>query len=79
MVLVLTAEGQREKGDKEDRGDSPGQSVPLTIVTSDGGYTYDPSDLSAIHRRIFDEKADIITYVTDSGQVRPGSWSFPSL
>ncbi|KAF7648839.1 hypothetical protein LDENG_00151030 [Lucifuga dentata] len=46
----------------------PGQSVPLTVVKSDGGYTYDTSDLAAIHQRIFDEKADIIIYVTDSGQ-----------
>lgn len=47
----------------------PGQSIPLTIVKSDGGYTYDTSDLAAIHQRIFQEKADIIIYVTDSGQV----------
>ncbi|XP_041656824.1 arginine--tRNA ligase, cytoplasmic [Cheilinus undulatus] len=46
----------------------PGQSIPLTIVKSDGGYTYDTSDLAAIRQRIFDEKADIIIYVTDSGQ-----------
>ncbi|XP_051955371.1 arginine--tRNA ligase, cytoplasmic [Xyrauchen texanus] len=47
---------------------APGQSVPLTIVKSDGGYTYDTSDLAAIRNRLFDEKADIIIYVTDSGQ-----------
>lgn len=47
---------------------APGQSIPLTIVKSDGGYTYDTSDLAAIKNRIFDEKADIIIYVTDSGQ-----------
>lgn len=49
---------------------APGQSIPLTIVKSDGGYTYDTSDLAAIKNRLFDEKADIIIYVTDSGQVR---------
>lgn len=48
---------------------APGQSIPLTIVKSDGGYTYDTSDLAAIKNRLFDEKADIIIYVTDSGQV----------
>lgn len=48
---------------------APGQSVPLTIVKSDGGYTYDTSDLAAIRQRLFVEKADIIIYVTDSGQV----------
>lgn len=47
---------------------APGQSVPLTVVKSDGGYTYDTSDLAAIRQRIFDEKADVIIYVTDSGQ-----------
>ena len=48
----------------------PGQSIPLTVVKSDGGFTYDTSDLAAIHQRLFTERADIIIYVTDSGQVR---------
>lgn len=47
----------------------PGHSVPLTIVKSDGGYTYDTSDLAAIKNRIFDEKGDILLYVVDAGQV----------
>lgn len=47
---------------------APGESVPLTIVKSDGGYTYDTSDLAAVHQRLFNEKADVIIYVTDSGQ-----------
>lgn len=47
----------------------PGCSVPLTIVKSDGGFTYDTSDLAAIKQRIFEEKADYIIYVVDSGQV----------
>lgn len=47
---------------------APGQSLPLTVVKSDGGYTYDTSDLAALRNRLFDEKADIIIYVTDSGQ-----------
>ncbi|XP_026855914.2 arginine--tRNA ligase, cytoplasmic isoform X1 [Electrophorus electricus] len=46
----------------------PGQSIPLTVVKSDGGYTYDTSDLAALRQRIFDEKSDFIIYVTDSGQ-----------
>ena len=48
---------------------APGQSIPLTVVKSDGGYTYDTSDLAALRHRLFVEKADIIIYVTDSGQV----------
>ncbi|XP_077403713.1 arginine--tRNA ligase, cytoplasmic [Vanacampus margaritifer] len=47
---------------------APGLSVPLTIVKSDGGYTYDTSDLAAVRQRLFEEKADIIIYVVDSGQ-----------
>ncbi|XP_048459425.1 arginine--tRNA ligase, cytoplasmic [Rhincodon typus] len=46
----------------------PGCSLPLTIEKSDGGYTYDTSDLAALRQRIFDEKADMIIYVVDSGQ-----------
>lgn len=47
----------------------PGSSVPLTIVKSDGGYTYDTSDLAAIKQRLFEEEANKIIYVVDNGQV----------
>lgn len=47
----------------------PGTSIPLTVVKSDGGYTYDTSDLAAIKHRLFTEKADIVLYVVDAGQV----------
>jgi len=49
---------------------SPNKSntVPLTIVKSDGGFTYDTSDMAAIRQRIEEEKADWIIYVTDAGQ-----------
>uniref|UniRef100_A0ABM5FLU8 Arginine--tRNA ligase, cytoplasmic n=1 Tax=Pogona vitticeps TaxID=103695 RepID=A0ABM5FLU8_9SAUR len=46
----------------------PGCSIPLTIVKSDGGFTYDTSDLAAIKQRLLEEKADGIIYVVDSGQ-----------
>lgn len=46
----------------------PGAQAPLTVVKSDGGFTYDTSDLATIKQRIFDEKGDILIYVTDSGQ-----------
>lgn len=42
--------------------------IPLTIVKSDGGFTYDTSDVACIAQRIEDEKADWIIYVTDAGQ-----------
>lgn len=47
----------------------PGRQVPLTVVKSDGGYTYATSDLAAIHNRVITEKGDIILYVVDAGQV----------
>ncbi|XP_066572549.1 arginine--tRNA ligase, cytoplasmic isoform X1 [Amia ocellicauda] len=47
---------------------TPGLPLPLTIVKSDGGFTYDTSDLAALKQRLMEEKADIIIYVTDSGQ-----------
>jgi arginyl-tRNA synthetase len=45
-------------------------SIPLTIVKSDGGFTYDTSDMAAIKQRVEEEKADWIIYITDAGQVR---------
>lgn len=46
----------------------PSLSVPLTVVKSDGGFTYDTSDLATIKQRLFEEKADWLIYVVDSGQ-----------
>lgn len=39
------------------------------MVKSDGGYTYDTSDMAALRQRVEDEKADWLIYVVDSGQV----------
>ncbi|EDO27324.1 predicted protein, partial [Nematostella vectensis] len=47
-----------------------GYKVPLTVVKSDGGYTYDTSDLAALRQRVEDERGDWIIYVTDAGQQR---------
>lgn len=44
------------------------QGIPLTIVKSDGAYTYDTSDMAAIKQRLEEEKADWIIYITDAGQ-----------
>jgi len=46
----------------------PEEKVPLTLVKSDGGYTYDTTDLTALHHRIFDQGANRIYYVVDNGQ-----------
>lgn len=42
--------------------------IPLTVVKSDGGFTYDTSDLAALKYRLFVDKADWIIYVVDAGQ-----------
>ncbi|XP_041982415.1 arginine--tRNA ligase, cytoplasmic [Aricia agestis] len=44
------------------------EGIPLTVVKSDGGYTYDTSDLATIKQRVEEEKADRFIYVVDSGQ-----------
>lgn len=47
-----------------------GHQVPLTVQKSDGGFTYDSSDLAALKHRAEVEQADWIIYVVDAGQVR---------
>ncbi|KAJ8676252.1 hypothetical protein QAD02_012038 [Eretmocerus hayati] len=44
------------------------EGIPLTIVKSDGGFTYDTSDLAALKQRVIEEDVDWIIYVTDAGQ-----------
>ncbi|XP_063901226.1 probable arginine--tRNA ligase, cytoplasmic [Zophobas morio] len=41
---------------------------PLTVQKSDGGFTYDTSDLAALRYRLIDMKADWVLYVVDAGQ-----------
>ncbi|XP_076319438.1 arginine--tRNA ligase-like protein isoform X2 [Tachypleus tridentatus] len=68
VVEELEAKGFLEEDEGRMVMFAEGQSVPLTVVKSDGGYTYDTSDLAALKHRIFQEKADWLIYVTDSGQ-----------
>lgn len=42
--------------------------IPLTIIKSDGGFTYDTSDLAAVKQRAQEEKGTRILYVADKGQ-----------
>lgn len=46
----------------------PGASIPLTLVKSDGGFTYDTSDVTALYYRLIVEKCDSLLYVVDNGQ-----------
>merc|ERR1719220_2351984 len=45
-----------------------GCEIPLTLIKSDGGYTYDTSDLACLKQRVHEENADVILYVPDAGQ-----------
>ncbi|XP_004931696.1 arginine--tRNA ligase, cytoplasmic [Bombyx mori] len=49
-------------------GSEKREGIPLTVVKSDGGYTYDTSDMAAIKHRVDEEKANRFIYVTDVGQ-----------
>lgn len=42
--------------------------IPLTVVKSGGGYTYDTSDMATIKQRVQEEKGERFIYVTDAGQ-----------
>ena len=45
-----------------------GNTLPLMVQKSDGGYNYDTTDMAAIYQRVHTEHADRIIYVTDAGQ-----------
>lgn len=68
VVKLLEEKGVLEEDEGRKIMFAPGLTVPLTVVKSDGGYTYDTSDMAAIKQRIEEEKASRIIYVTDSGQ-----------
>ncbi|KAL0279634.1 UNVERIFIED_CONTAM: hypothetical protein PYX00_001145 [Menopon gallinae] len=68
LVKELEERGflEEDNGRKIMWGDK--SNIPFTIIKSDGGFTYDTSDMATIKYRIEEEKADWIIYVTDSGQ-----------
>ncbi len=47
---------------------SPKFKVPLILQKSDGGFTYDTSDLTALHYRLVEQNAHTVIYVVDSSQ-----------
>ena len=69
MLQIVFKTGIVEVDDGRKIAFAPDCKVPLTLVKSDGGYTYDTSDAACIKQRIFEEKADWLIYVTDAGQV----------
>ncbi|CAF0733152.1 unnamed protein product [Rotaria sordida] len=46
----------------------PDIDVPLTVVKTDGSFTYDTSDMATIKQRLEEENGDWLIYVIDSGQ-----------
>jgi arginyl-tRNA synthetase len=48
--------------------DNISKTSVLTILKSDGGYTYDTTDVAAIRYRLMELKADKVYYIVDSGQ-----------
>lgn len=69
LINMLIAKGFLENDEGRKIMWAENSSIPMTIVKSDGGFTYDTSDLAALKQRIENEKASRIIYVTDSGQV----------
>ncbi|XP_060532020.1 arginine--tRNA ligase, cytoplasmic [Cylas formicarius] len=67
LVKELESRGllEEDEGRKVMWGDT---SIPLTVVKSDGGFTYDTSDMACLKQRLHEEKADWVIYVTDLGQ-----------
>jgi len=49
---------EEDEGRKVMWGEDPHNGIPLTIVKSDGGFTYDTSDLAALKQRVEEERAD---------------------
>jgi len=49
---------EEDEGRKVMWGENPRDGIPLTIVKSDGGFTYDTSDLAALKQRVEEERAD---------------------
>jgi arginyl-tRNA synthetase len=53
---------------KEDKILVPRFSFPLMALKSDGGFTYDTTDLAAAYHRFIVDDLQRVVYVTDSGQ-----------
>ncbi|XP_042230937.1 arginine--tRNA ligase, cytoplasmic-like isoform X2 [Homarus americanus] len=68
LVKQLDDAGFLEQDDGRKVMFAEGADIPLTVVKSDGGFTYDTSDMACIKNRIEEEKGDWLIYVTDAGQ-----------
>lgn len=70
MIFVLLGICEKSQEDERWVAFCPGMKVPLILLKSDGGYTYDTSDMSTLKQRIHEEKGTWLIYVVDAGQVR---------
>jgi len=68
LIAELTEKGLLEEDNGRQIIRVPGYDLPLTVVKSDGGYTYDTTDLAAIKYRLTVLNVDRIYYVIDNGQ-----------
>jgi len=68
VVADLTKKSMLEEDEGRMIMFAPNITVPLTVVKSDGGFTYDTSDMAALKHRLEEEAADWLVYVTDAGQ-----------
>jgi len=68
VVADLKSKDMLEEDDGRKVMFGPGAQIPLTVVKSDGGFTYDTSDMAALRQRVEEEKAEWLVYVTDLGQ-----------
>merc|ERR1719342_496409 len=68
VVADLTKKGMLEEDEGRKVMFGPGADIPLTVVKSDGGFTYDTSDMAALRQRVSEEGAQWLVYVTDAGQ-----------
>jgi len=68
VVALLTERGFLEEDNGRKIMWAPGCDIPLTVVKSDGGFTYDTSDMAAIRQRLQEERSDWLIYVVDAGQ-----------
>ncbi|XP_064105491.1 arginine--tRNA ligase, cytoplasmic-like isoform X2 [Macrobrachium nipponense] len=68
LVKELNAAGLLEEDEGRKVMFAEGAEIPLTVVKSDGGFTYDTSDMACLKQRIEEEKGRWLIYVTDAGQ-----------
>ncbi|XP_066986576.1 arginine--tRNA ligase, cytoplasmic isoform X1 [Macrobrachium rosenbergii] len=68
LVKELNAAGLLEEDEGRKVMFAEGAEIPLTVVKSDGGFTYDTSDMACLKQRIEEEKGQWLIYVTDAGQ-----------